>query len=168
MKTKQIEIIEAVENCFKKAEILFKKKLGRPVIKFDIRGVRMACQAEAFSLTGFSKIRFNPNFMKDNFDFIKTSTVPHEVAHIVEFYVYGKISHSRNWKSICRALGGSGKTRHNLILSEETIKNAEIKNSTFKAKCKCKTHEITKNLRTRMLKGSQYSCRSCGSKLSLI
>ncbi len=46
-------------------------------------------------------------------DAIERLTVPHEVAHLVEKWVYKKSGHSKQWKMICRALGGDGKRCYN-------------------------------------------------------
>lgn len=39
------------------------------------------------------------------------NTVSHEIAHLVEYAIDGKISHSPNWKNIHRSLGGTGAAR---------------------------------------------------------
>lgn len=63
-------------------------------------------------------IRINFEMMtlsKTNWDHILNDTIPHEVAHMVEHMLYGKMSHSPQWVKICKALGGNGKRCHNLM-----------------------------------------------------
>jgi predicted SprT family Zn-dependent metalloprotease len=46
-------------------------------------------------------------------DAIERLTVPHEIAHLVDKYVYKKSGHGRYWKMICRMLGGDAKRCYN-------------------------------------------------------
>jgi predicted SprT family Zn-dependent metalloprotease len=39
------------------------------------------------------------------------NTVLHEVAHLLDWELYGKMDHSPRWKYLCVEIGGDGKTR---------------------------------------------------------
>ncbi|ASD52136.1 hypothetical protein KNT64_gp184 [Pseudomonas phage PspYZU05] len=89
-----------------------------PALK-ENRG-KCAGKASANAYTKKSTVCINYNMMlvnKDNWDSILEDTIAHEVAHIVEYMLVGKMSHSSFWSEICITLGGTGKRYHNLKLA---------------------------------------------------
>ncbi len=47
------------------------------------------------------------------------NTIPHEMAHIVDMYLYGgKSSHGPRWQAIIQALGGSPQRTHDIPLTK--------------------------------------------------
>lgn len=67
------------------------------------------------SIDRIIKINFEMMILnRDNWDHILNETIPHEVAHMVEFELYNKLSHSLRWERICKSLGGNPKRCHQL------------------------------------------------------
>ena len=56
-------------------------------------------------------------------------TISHEVAHLVDYVMRGKSDHSYIWRKVHMALGGSGKTYHNINVKGlgRTVKRYEYK-----------------------------------------
>lgn len=54
-----------------------------------------------------NRYRFNVGLAIQT-DAIERNTVPHEVAHMVSYKVFGNRGHGKGWKAICLALGGNG------------------------------------------------------------
>jgi predicted SprT family Zn-dependent metalloprotease len=108
---------------------LVKKKFDELVVMAtDIYGINMGLLTLKTTIKsknlgratmGFSpiKLEINLNINAINgtdkqFEFVLEETLPHEMAHIVNFLSprTGK-NHDRGWKNVCRVLGGSGKAK---------------------------------------------------------
>lgn len=68
---------------------------------------------------GDNRIEYNKEILELNgFDFVTKTLVPHEVAHILLCHLWRikrisrKVHHGAEWKRLCIALGGDGKTHH--------------------------------------------------------
>lgn len=112
----QQQIRAKCQEVFAKAQQLYNLDLSRVLIRFDLRGRAAGVAYRRASQYG---IRFNHDMLtRDAFDHVLNDTVPHEVAHIVCF-MNPALGHGHNggWARVCRALGGTGATRH----SEEVV-----------------------------------------------
>jgi predicted SprT family Zn-dependent metalloprotease len=56
-------------------------------------------------------VTINPEHARINLAECLKNTIPHEIAHIVQFIVYpnAKQAHGKEWRRICMYLGGDGK-----------------------------------------------------------
>lgn len=111
MTTPQQQIIDKSKECFAKAKHLFGLDLSKVAIRFDLKG-RAAGMAGMRG--GVYYTRYNNDMLtREAFDHVLNATVPHEVAHIVCFMnrAFGS-NHNAGWARVCKALGGTGETRH--------------------------------------------------------
>lgn len=111
MPTPQQQIIDKCNAVFALATRLYFVDFGQVSIRFDLKGraAGMACRRGAQYY-----IRFNRDMLtREAFEHVINNTVPHEIAHIVCFMdpKYGR-NHDAGWARVCRALGGTGATRH--------------------------------------------------------
>lgn len=53
-------------------------------------------------------VRYNTHIFAQDMERFIGDTVPHEIAHAVCLYLKIDNGHGRNWKRVCRMLGGSG------------------------------------------------------------
>lgn len=51
------------------------------------------------------RIQLNEQLCKENLEDFINDTVPHEVAHLVAYKVFGDDGHGDGWRSVMRALG---------------------------------------------------------------
>jgi SprT protein len=51
------------------------------------------------------RIQLNEQLCKENLENFINETVPHEVAHLVAYKVFGDDGHGDGWRSVMRALG---------------------------------------------------------------
>ena len=111
MPTPQQQVIEKTKACFDKAKELYGLDLSRVHVRFDLKG-RSAGQA--CRRGGQYIIRYNHDMLtREAFDHLLNATVPHEVAHIVCFMDRSLgADHNSGWERVCKALGGTGATRH--------------------------------------------------------
>lgn len=131
-------LIDAVENSFLLAEKVFDKKFKRCEIKFDIRPTsNIAGQAQLLK----RRIRFNRHLYRLYPSKITTVIVPHEVAHVVAFDLYGPkaANHGPLWKHVMIRMGQKPIRCHSLMTS-----NSERKPVYECQKCKKQTIAQTK------------------------
>jgi len=103
-----------IKACIKKAELIYNISLGHVEIKYNIR-TNSTIVGQA-SMSGDSlKLRFQRRALENHYEYMVKETIPHEVAHLVT-YVRPDLgcSHDTGWKAICQALGGEGRTYHDL------------------------------------------------------
>lgn len=66
-------------------------------------------------------IQFSEESIEKYFDDLINDTIAHEVAHLVAIYFYKNKSHNKQWKEICKTLGGNGRAVSNHILTPERL-----------------------------------------------
>ena len=111
-----------VTECLSLAESIYGINFGRVRVTFDLKG--LCCgKAEVRSHPERGKtymLSFNDEALKKDWEGMVTSTIPHEVAHLVAFAdpSLKADGHNRAWKRIAISLGDSerGKTCHNIDL----------------------------------------------------
>lgn len=83
-------------------------------ICYDLKG--LSAGEAVFNRDRYS-VRFNREAISKDWDGMVNSTIPHEIAHVVDHFINGKMSHNESWKSIDAALGGTGERCHNYKLT---------------------------------------------------
>lgn len=108
---RKLEVIAKVKACIETGNRLYNMTLPHIDIRFDLKGraAGMACRRGAHYY-----LRFNTDMMlRDAWEHIINDTTPHEVAHsFCQFKPSLGSGHDNGWARVCRALGGSGETRH--------------------------------------------------------
>lgn len=109
---------EKCKEVFAKAADLYALDLSIVSIDCSLRG-RVAGKAgyQQSRATGARTyfLKFNADLIDRELDNMLNDTVPHEIAHIV-CYMKPELGsgHDYGWKRVCKALGGSGETKHSL------------------------------------------------------
>lgn len=157
--------VAETKRYFEVARKLFNVEIPDVPVSFDIFSAGMAGQA-CYSPV---RIRYNSPMMHLNGDDFINRTIPHEVAHIVAKYVYGRCQkHNPNWRHILRRIGGTDLNRcHTMNTEGLGTKRAR---ASFNYWCGCpvpisvgpKVHANIQN----GIKG--YSCRTCRGPLQKI
>jgi hypothetical protein len=93
-------------------------------------------------------------------DHMLNDTVPHEVAHTVcqRFPEFGR-NHDGGWKSVCRALGGNGKTKY--TVSDAPEAHAMIRPFTYTTD-RGMPVRVTPRIHAKIQRGASYSYRGLG------
>jgi SprT protein len=110
-------------------------------------------------------VKFNTVLAEENWDHFD-ETIRHEIAHLIAFKVYPRLkqAHGPEFRSVCQALGGSGRTFHSYDIS--SVRSGRTYNR-FEGKCACMTHGVTKATADKIKKYNQTTCRRCKSKVVL-
>ena len=157
------EIEEATEAAYQKAEAYFGRKFSRPVHQYDLRGTT-AGEAKYIGI-----LRWNLSIYALNKEVYLARTVPHEVAHLVSYEMYGAAGHGhgKHWKSIMRnVMGLEAKRCHSY---KEGVKKSRIIERDWVYECSCRTHSISTVKHNKMLRGkAQYHCKHCNVDLKFV
>lgn len=116
------EIREQVEQKLKSlvefAETHFNYSRGMPTLKYDVRG-----RVAGYAYVNENLIRFNRTLLVENVDKFIEQTVPHEFAHLVDYYLHPsnfdrgvgqrkRSIHGPTWKRIMMAFGANPSRCH--------------------------------------------------------
>ncbi len=138
-------------------------RIARPevAVRFDLRG-RAAGQAR-LAERGPALIRYNPVLLRAHPETFLTSTVPHEVAHLIAFARHGARirPHGAEWVAIMRRFGAQPRRCHDYDVSG--LKTRQLRELDYH--CACRGHRLTSIRHHRVLAGQTYICRQCGSPL---
>lgn len=120
--------------------------------------------------TSSATILINPDFFKNHYDDMLHDTVPHEVAHYVALFLYGKEGdgHGWRWREVMAIIGLAASTR----CHEYSLEGVKAKPMPFKYTCGCsKEHNLSKTMHQRhqsaLSAGRKgYKCRVCKKPLT--
>ena len=154
------------ERWWEHAIVLYGKRRiqGRPpTTSFELRG-RVAGWAYDKGCRRYQHhIRYNLDIAAANLEGFLARTVPHEVAHIVDYFMNGYSSHhGKKWKQIMVDFGLEPTRCHSYEKGAEPTRT--LKRFTYY--CHCQSYELTSIRHNRIKRGKSYSCRSCHSKLT--
>ena len=122
-------------------------------LRFDLRG-----RAAGMALYVPMQIRYNLVIASLDLEAFLKATVPHEVAHLATYGLYGgKVRpHGGEWQAICRDLGGDGRRCHQYdVPSVRQVRR-------FLYACGCQTVNLSivrvNRMRNRHVR---YFCKRC-------
>lgn len=167
-----------VLDCLDKAQKRFgiEKVKAIPQIRYETKGraAGLACWNH-----GKPYININPILLNENVEQMVTQTVPHEVAHIVVFEMYGDSAlrtgwgkrrtvapHGYEWQQVMRVFGLNPDRCHNMDVS--SIKKLKKSYVEYVYKCSCKQHIVSSIVNKRITNGKNYRCRECGNRLEYV
>lgn len=151
------EISACIIKYCEKAKSLYGFELKdwkRPTLSFDLKG----CAAgQAFLLKNHIKI--NPVLFKENREAFFKRTIPHEVAHLVAFTVFGDRGHGKDWKNVMTRFGCENSRCHTYDVS--SVKRSKTVRR-YLYSCNCtKDAQLTKQLHEKL--NGRGRCNKCGS-----
>jgi SprT protein len=135
----------------------------QPEIHFDLKG--KAAGLLVIYKSGQYKIRYNNTLLEQYGDQFLAQTVPHEVAHLIAHRLYGPgiKPHGKAWRSIMKYFNTPAIRCHNYDTTNSTVRKIRY----FNYRCGCRNHRISAIRHNRVLAGTTYLCRLCGSSLVL-
>lgn len=151
-------IRQKANDCFEKADVFFGNKFQRSVCNFKQKG-----RAAGTAHLQKNELRFNAFMYQQNpIEFINT-VVPHEVAHIIVFQIYGNTvkPHGKEWKAVMLKVFGIAPNRTHTF-------DTPPQKQAFEYRCSCQKHHFTKQRHTRAQRGMEYICKGCRSTLQFV
>lgn len=150
-------VLTVTRSYLRKAELLFGfKPFEMPTIRYDLKGTTAGT-----AHSGKWEINLNSILVIENVDAMIDHTVPHEVAHLVAFKMYGRHikPHGQEWQDVMRRFA---KQPHRCHQYDTT--NARVRcKSRFKYNCACTEGVVVGPIihrRVQQEKSTHY-CRVC-------
>ena len=130
--------------------------LAMPWVLLDIRG---AAAGRAHLLS--NEIHYNPALMRHNVVAFLERTIPHEVAHLVTFSVWGRQAkaHGLEWQSVMARFGADATRCHSYDTSV-------LESRKHRLHCLCMEHPVSVRRYNAVCRGASYRCRKCGHVLT--
>lgn len=161
----QQQCIDKLAECYEKATQIFPNNMfmSLPTIDFEARGQKAGC-AYLFK----NHISINPVFLVEQADnnFIE-DTIPHELAHLIAFNMYGHKGHGKPWKSVMIKLGYEPERCHSYDTTNAKVRHT--KKARFTCGCPGKVGTIGMIRAKRHLRGERlFSCKTCREQIVII
>ena len=151
-------VLIKIETCYQHAECRLNRTFPRPHINFKQRG-----RAAGSARLQINELRFNPVLLQENQQHFITHTVPHEVAHLLVYQLYGRTKpHGKEWQQIMNQIFDlTAKTTHQYDVSN-------VKGKTFTYACQCAEHQLTIRRHNKIVRDNiKYICRLCKHSLTI-
>lgn len=157
----KVKFLVNTANCH------YSKTVAFPSVFFDCCGVK-----SGFHKTG--TIHFNPVLLQENTDRFVETTVPHEVAHYIQWCIYphslnnglqNRRIHGNEWRSIMRLFGAPPNRTH--IYDVSNVRRRVFQRFPVNCGCSQVQRHVTLKIVNKMNKGWSYRCRSCKMEISL-
>lgn len=150
-----------VLNCYATAEQYYLKSFKRPEVLINLRG-RSAGIAELQA----NRLRFNAVLLAENEQAFLTEVVPHEVAHLLAWKLYGRTirPHGGEWQQIMQQVFQLTPSRTHSFDVKRSAKMGYL----YSCACKDKEHALTLKKHNWIVGGRRYICLKCKSHLSFL
>ena len=129
----KMQVQRKLAETLQLAENYFQRKFPIPTISYDLRGVKAGV-----AYLQKNEIKFNRTLLLENSDEFIRQVVPHELAHLIVYQVFGRVKpHGQEWQAVMTQL---------FNLPADTCHKFDVENvqgKMFAYQCKCQTHYLT-------------------------
>lgn len=151
------QLNDMVEHRYIQAEKRLDKQFIRPVVLFNQRGKIAGC-----ALLQRNTLKFHPTLYIQNQPHFLTHVVPHEIAHLLVWQLYGKTApHGKEWQHIMVSVFDLPPHRTH----QYNVDNIGLKSTLYY--CACGDVPLTIRRHNNILKGAIYRCKTCQQDLTI-
>ena len=147
----QSQLMAVVTRCYDTANRALEREFPTPQVLFNQRGKIAGC-----ALLQKNTLKFHPLLYQQNQEHFLTHVVPHEIAHLLVWQLYGKTQpHGHEWQNIMVNVFNLPPYRTH----QYNVDNIGIK--TIMYGCECGEVALTIRRHNKVLKGARYRCKHC-------
>lgn len=153
----QRQAIDKAKQCIEIASQFFNRSFEKPEIRFSQRG-----KSAGTARLQTWEIRLNPTLLEENKQAFIDEVVPHEIAHLITFKLYGRVKpHGKEWQGVMNSVFQlPANTTHQFDVSSVTGK-------TFRYHCQCNSYELTVRRHNKIQRQqATYQCKQCRQPLA--
>ena len=153
-------IVDKIQECCRIVQERTGKTIN-PRLSYDLRGT---VAGRGGLDCGEQIVKINPVLLMENVEEMVNQTVPHEVAHVAQYVVYGTDNrmnkpHGIYWSQIMGWFGCDPRRCHSYDVTNARVRRV----GRVEYVCSCRTHNISKTIVNRISMGRRYSCKHCGT-----
>jgi SprT protein len=151
-------IIDKANVCFNQANTFFGHEFIPATCNLKQRG-----KAAGTAHLQKNELRFNHFMYQQNPEEFVSTVVPHEVAHIIVYQIYGDTvrPHGKEWQAVMQKVYGIRPSRTHSF-------DVPPQKQPYEYHCSCQKHHFSKRRHTRAQQGVEYVCRGCRSTLQFV
>lgn len=153
---------QKIEELIGLANDHYKCNLRMPDVVDDLEGT-----VGGWALYKKWRIRLNWILLGENTKDFLAQTVPHEVAHLVAYKVFGETGHGTGWKRVMRFFGIEPKRCHDYD-THNSSKRTRPRPHLYICGCPGGKFWLTNNLHSKVSNGQRRWCRKCQVDLKFV
>lgn len=151
-----LQVLRQVKQCLMLAQQHFQRPFAPPTIDYQVRGLKAGV-----AYLQQNRISLNRTLLMANQQAFIQQTVPHELAHLIVYQVFGKVKpHGKEWQFVMEQLFNCpAQTCHQFDTSQVIGKQ-------FRYQCACQQHQLSIRRHNKIQRGqADYRCKACLGKL---
>ncbi|APW54723.1 SprT family zinc-dependent metalloprotease [Pasteurella multocida] len=152
------QVQRKLTQCLQLASGYFNRTFSMPTVHYNVRGMKAGV-----AYLQQNEIRLNPILLLENSAAFIQQVVPHELAHLIVYQVFGRVKpHGEEWQSVMQDV---------FHLTPEVCHQFDVSSVTkqrYPYQCQCQTHYLSVRRHHNIQSGKAiYFCKKCKVELIL-